>query len=73
MLSKLPYWSGYTGILGGLLFAVAVVLHPLRDGMSVFNSGLAYGAVPLGLGYVLLGFKLRSGAKTYAAQMSYSS
>jgi hypothetical protein len=45
MLSKLVSWSGYASILGGLLFGVAVVLHPLRDGMSIFNSGVAYGAI----------------------------
>lgn len=45
MLSKLVRWSGYASILGGLLFAVAVVLHPLRDGISVLNSGVAYGAI----------------------------
>jgi hypothetical protein len=45
MLSKLVNWSGYASILGGLLFAVAVVLHPLRDGLSIFNSGAAYGAI----------------------------
>ncbi len=45
MLSKLVSWSGYASILGGLLFGVAVVLHSLRDGMSIFNSGVAYGAI----------------------------
>jgi hypothetical protein len=45
MLSKLAYWSGYASIMGGLLFGVAVVLHPLRDGISIFNSGVAYGAI----------------------------
>jgi hypothetical protein len=45
MLSKLTKWSGYASILGGLLFVVAVVLHPLRDGISVYNSGAAYGAI----------------------------
>ena len=45
MLSKMTKWSGYAGVLGGLLFAVAVVLHPLRDGISVYNSGAAYGAI----------------------------
>lgn len=45
MLAKLTNWSGYAGILGGLLFGAAVVLHPLRDGISVFNSGVAYGAI----------------------------
>ena len=42
MLSKLVNWSGYASILGGLLFGVAIVLHPLRDGISIFNSGVAY-------------------------------
>jgi hypothetical protein len=45
MLSKLTNWGGYACILGGVLFAVAVVLHPLRDGMSVFESGAAYGVI----------------------------
>src|SRR6266540_3887172 len=45
MLSKLAYWSGLASILGGVLFGVAVVLHPLRDGISIFNSGVAYGAI----------------------------
>lgn len=45
MLSKLAKWGGYTSILGGLLFGMAVVLHPLRDGISVYNNGAAYGAV----------------------------
>ncbi len=59
MLSKLAHWSGYTSILGGLLFGAAVVLHPLRDGISVFNSGAAYGAIHnlgvFGLTFQLLG------------------
>jgi hypothetical protein len=59
MLSKLAYWSGYASILGGLLFGAAVVLHPLRDGVSVFNSGAAYGAIhnlgAFGLMFQLLG------------------
>jgi len=42
MLSKFVHWSGFASILGGALFAVAVVLHPLRDGLSVFNSGAFY-------------------------------
>ncbi len=45
MLSKLVNWSGYASIVGGVLFGVAVVLHPLRDGNSIFNSGVAYGAI----------------------------
>lgn len=45
MLLKLVRWSGYTSISGGLLFAIAVVLHPLRDGTSVLHSGGAYGAI----------------------------
>ncbi len=45
MLSKLSYWSGFASILGGLLFGVAIVLHPLRDGISVFNSGVTYTAI----------------------------
>lgn len=45
MLSKLVNWSGYTSIFGGVLFGVAVVLHPLRDGIDIFNSGVAYGAI----------------------------
>ncbi len=45
MLSKLAYWSGLASILGGVLFGVAVVLHPLRDGISIFNNGVAYGAI----------------------------
>ncbi len=59
MLSKLVHWSGYASILGGLLFGVAVVLHPLRDGISVFNSGAGYGAIHylgvFGLMFQLLG------------------
>jgi hypothetical protein len=42
MLSKFVHWSGFASILGGALFAMAVVLHPLRDGLSVFNSGASY-------------------------------
>ncbi len=45
MLSKLVSWSGLASILGGLIFGVAVVLHPLRDGISIFKSGVAYGAI----------------------------
>jgi hypothetical protein len=45
MLSRLISWSGYASILGGLLFGVAVVLHPLRDGLSIENTGVAYGAI----------------------------
>ncbi len=59
MLSKLVSWSGYASILGGLLFAAAVVLHPLRDGSSITNSGVAYGAIHnigvFGLIFQLLG------------------
>ncbi len=59
MLSKLVNWSRYASILGGLLFGVAIVLHPLRDGVSVFNSGAAYGAIHYlgvyGLMFQLLG------------------
>ena len=57
MLSKLANWSGYAGILGGVLFGVAILLHPLRDGISVFNSGAAYGAVH-NLGVLGLMFQL---------------
>lgn len=45
MLSNLAHWSGYASILGGILFGAAIVLHPLRDGSSVFNSGAAYGTI----------------------------
>jgi hypothetical protein len=59
MLSKLVSWSGYASILGGVLFGVAVVLHPLRDGISIYNSGVAYGAIHnlgvFGLMFQLLG------------------
>jgi hypothetical protein len=59
MLPKLAHWSGYASILGGLLFGVAIVLHPLRDGISVLNSGDAYGAIHFlgayGLMFQLLG------------------
>ena len=59
MLSKLAHWSGFASILGGLLFGVAIVLHPLRDGISVLNSGDAYGAIHFlgayGLMFQLLG------------------
>jgi hypothetical protein len=59
MLSKLVHWSGYASILGGLLFGVAIVLHPLRDAASVLNSGNAYGAIHFlgayGLMFQLLG------------------
>jgi hypothetical protein len=59
MLSKLAHWSGFASILGGLLFAVAIVLHPLRDAASVLNSGDAYAAIHFlaayGLMFQLLG------------------
>lgn len=42
MYSKLVNWSRYASILGGLLFGMAIVLHPMRDGISIFNSGVAY-------------------------------
>src|SRR5262245_56554291 len=45
MSSKLARWSGFASILGGSLFAVAVILHPLRDGISIQNSGNAYLAI----------------------------
>lgn len=45
MLPRLVHLSGRASILGGMLFAVAVVLHPLRDGASIFTSGAAYGAI----------------------------
>lgn len=37
MLSKLVYCSGFASTLGGLLFGVAVVLHPLRNGMRMLE------------------------------------
>ncbi len=59
MLTKLVSWSGYASIFGGLLFAAAVVLHPLRDGSSIAATGVAYGAIHsigvLGLIFQLLG------------------
>ncbi len=59
MLSKLVSWSGYASILGGILFGAAVVLHPLRDGISIYKSGVAYGAIHnlgvFGLIFQLLG------------------
>lgn len=59
MLSKFVHWSGFASILGGLLFGVAIVLHPLRDAVSVLNSGDAYGAIHFlgvyGLMFQLLG------------------
>ncbi|HEX9262583.1 MAG TPA: hypothetical protein VF893_08670, partial [Candidatus Bathyarchaeia archaeon] len=59
MLSKLAYWSGSASILGGLLFALAVVFHPLRNGTSISNSGVFYGAIHnvgvFGLMFQLLG------------------
>ncbi len=59
MLAKLARWSGYASILGGLLFAAAVVLHPLRDGISIANDAVAYGAIHnvgvFGLTFQLLG------------------
>jgi hypothetical protein len=59
MLSKLVSWSGYASILGGVFFGVAVMLHPLRDGISILNSGVAYGAIHnlgvFGLMFQLLG------------------
>jgi hypothetical protein len=59
MLSKLVSWSGYASILGGVFFGVAVMLHPLRDGISILNSGVAYGAIHnlgvIGLMFQLLG------------------
>jgi hypothetical protein len=59
MLSKLVHLSGFASILGGLLFGVAIVLHPLRDGISIFNSGATYGAIHylgvFGLIFQLLG------------------
>ncbi len=59
MLSKFVSWSGYASILGGVLFGVAVVLHPLRDGTSIYSSGVAYGAIHnlgvFGLVFQLLG------------------
>ena len=47
MSSRLAYWSGFASIIGGFLFAVAVVLHPLRDGISVQQSGSFYQAIHL--------------------------
>jgi hypothetical protein len=59
MLSRLVKWSGYASIFGGVLFGVAVVLHPLRDGISIFNSGVAYPIIHdlgvFGLMFQLLG------------------
>lgn len=57
MLSKLIYWSGVASIWGGLLFGVAVVFHPLRDSISVLNSGSAYLAIHI-LGVFGLMFQL---------------
>lgn len=59
MLSKLVSWSGYASMLGGLLFGAEVLLHPLRDGLSIENAGVAYGAIHnlgvFGLMLLLLG------------------
>ena len=37
-LSSFLRWSGVAGIAGGLLFAVGIPLHPLRDGQAVNAS-----------------------------------
>ncbi len=59
MLSKLVSWSGYASMIGGLLFAAAVVLHPLRDGNDIAATGATYGAIHnigvFGLIFELLG------------------
>jgi hypothetical protein len=44
-LSQLVRVSGWASVLSGLLFGTAVALHPLRDGVSIANSGAAYGAI----------------------------
>lgn len=60
MISKLARWSRFAGIVGGILFATAVVLHPLRDGINVRSSGDSYLAIHiLGvLGLILQAFAL---------------
>lgn len=37
-LTRFTRWSGLVGMLGGLLFAIAIPLHPLRYGEAVRNS-----------------------------------
>jgi hypothetical protein len=37
-LSNLTRWSGVAGVLGGVLFAIGIPLHPLRHGEAVNES-----------------------------------
>jgi hypothetical protein len=37
-LSNLTRWSGVAGVLGGVLFAIGIPLHPLRHGQAVNES-----------------------------------
>ena len=37
-LSNLTRWSGVAGMLGGVLFAIGIPLHPLRHGEAVNES-----------------------------------
>ncbi len=37
-LTTFTRWSGLAGMVGGLLFAIAIPLHPLRYGEAVIHS-----------------------------------
>lgn len=37
-ISKLMRWSGLASMLGGVLFSISIILHPLRHGEAVNNS-----------------------------------
>ncbi len=60
-LSSLVRWSGSASMVGGLLFAVGVAIHPLRHGQAVNDSPYSAIHVLIALGaclYVVGGFSL---------------
>jgi hypothetical protein len=57
-LSILTRWSGLAGMLGGVLFAVGIPLHPLRHGQAVNESPYTAIHVLIAVALMLLLFGL---------------
>ncbi len=57
-LSNLTRWSGLASMLGGVLFAIGIPLHPLRHGQAVNESPYTVIHVLIAVGLVLVLFGL---------------
>jgi hypothetical protein len=60
-LTTFTRWSGLASMLGGILFAIGIALHPLRDGQAVNASPYSAIHVLIAIGaviYILGGFSL---------------